>query len=266
MLQMYQLSSWIALTMTLLGATSGYAQGCLFDPIEAAKQPLYHKPTLGFAKNTLSFRDSCPPIGNQKNCKSCVAWACSYYGLSLSKKQGANPFSPHFICAKTQHCEKGMTVPEAVNIIQNQWVPAHTTYAEVPCDWQEKKLKETHVEKFYQRDTNPNAPISRLNADVKDFMERLKYQFSNYAIIAVLRFDESQKELKGANTFLTPTPPVQKSTQYHAVCVTGFDSDEDNGFLEIVNSWGSDWGDKGFAKIKREHIPSVVVAVYAFKK
>ena len=36
----------------------------------------------------------------------------------------------------------------------------------------------------------------------------------------------------------------------HAVVLVGFDHDDDGMYWIIQNSWGSDWGDQGFCKVR----------------
>ena len=36
----------------------------------------------------------------------------------------------------------------------------------------------------------------------------------------------------------------------HAVVLTGYDYDEDGMYWIIQNSWGKDWGDNGFCRIR----------------
>ncbi len=45
-------------------------------------------------------------------------------------------------------------------------------------------------------------------------------------------------------------PPQKNNVLNHAVVLVGFDYDEDGMYWIIQNSWGKDWGDNGFCKIR----------------
>ena len=36
----------------------------------------------------------------------------------------------------------------------------------------------------------------------------------------------------------------------HAMCVVGYDDSKEGGAFKIMNSWGSDWGDRGFGWVR----------------
>jgi uncharacterized protein YvpB len=54
------------------------------------------------------------------------------------------------------------------------------------------------------------------------------------------------KELKGRWKAKTPKFWKKKSSSYHAVLITGYSEQG----IEIMNSWGEDWLDKGFSVIR----------------
>ena len=47
------------------------------------------------------------------------------------------------------------------------------------------------------------------------------------------------------------------------MCLIGYDDKKGGGSFQIMNSWGADWGDKGFFWIKYEDFPLHVKECYA---
>ena len=47
------------------------------------------------------------------------------------------------------------------------------------------------------------------------------------------------------------------------MCVIGYDDNKSGGSFEVMNSWGEDWGDKGFFWIKYADFPIHVDECYA---
>ena len=43
---------------------------------------------------------------------------------------------------------------------------------------------------------------------------------------------------------------ISNAPAYHAMCVIGYDDDKAGGAFEIMNSWGNNWGNKGFRWVK----------------
>lgn len=253
----------------------GYAQGCLFDPAAAARQqtaPL--RPRLGAKSKTFSHRlaNRYPPIANQGDCNSCTAWACIYYGLTIQQGQQLNPYSPYFICEKTKRCKTGMYLEEtvkALNAVRVGTIPR--IQGSIPnCDDGAPKNSSTDtLKKLYQFD--PKQGMAAKNLAVDTLMQHLETYLKDQPVILILRYHPDLKNLQGETMLpldvlkTMPASTALEPAKYHAVCVVGYNNREANPHIEIINSWGAGWGDQGFAKIKKEHIQSLVAAVYTFK-
>lgn len=48
----------------------------------------------------------------------------------------------------------------------------------------------------------------------------------------------------------------------HAMCVTGYDDDLEGGAFQIMNSWGTDWGDRGFCWMRYRDFQQFVKEAY----
>ena len=48
----------------------------------------------------------------------------------------------------------------------------------------------------------------------------------------------------------------------HAMCVIGYDDDLQGGAFQIMNSWGQEWGDRGFCWIRYDDFEHFVKEAY----
>jgi C1A family cysteine protease len=213
------------------------AQGCL-PLMDYDSLPLYIMDSTVRGRaidEKISLRNRCPPVGNQENCNSCCAWSVVYYAMSI-QYQPSEPYSPHFICEKTGKCNKGMTPFEAYTIATTHAVPS---------------IKET---KPYCEDA-PNS-LSRVDTLKKiNSVETMRAALANkQPVILILNLATVKQKPTVENKFywVLGSLDLNNKPNCHAVCVIGYDMTTDA--VEIVNSMGEGWGNKGFAKIRFENI------------
>jgi Papain family cysteine protease len=260
----------------LFYSIAGFSQGCLFDPVAAAKQPIKKfKEHLGAKHRTFSLKkmNRCPEVGDQKSCKSCVAWAMGYYAFSILKDSTNEPYSPYFICEKTKNCGDGMYVEDGYAVLnQYKWGIPRFKNSKPNCDITTavQPLTPT-MEKLYQYDLNKSdnerfQEVELLMASIQSSIVNINKPKS---VILIMRYHPKlhspQMIGQGEEAAIRPFDELKTTTEYHAVCVVGYNYTRmGNDYLEIVNSWGTNWGNNGYAKIKREHFDSIIMAVYAF--
>ena len=76
--------------------------------------------------------------------------------------------------------------------------------------------------------------------DITDFKEALSL---HYPIITGIYVESSFDKVKAANSLYSSQSGAQDG---HAVTMIGYDDNRDGGSFQFVNSYGSDWGNKGF--------------------
>lgn len=79
---------------------------------------------------------------------------------------------------------------------------------------------------------------------ISDIMASLKYSPISIAL------DASKFEFRFYDSGVIDIPSNESNAINHAVLLTGYDFDEQGPYWIIQNSWGKDWGDNGFAKIR----------------
>jgi len=213
-----------------------------------------------------SLKKYCPIPGHQGKYATCTGWATSYAARTISwavKKNLTNvhditkqAFSPSFVFALIKSSNN-------VNCLNGAYI-----------DQGVKAMKETgnifHV----------NLPMPyQCNPDITSFLQDAKlYAIKDYKRLTANSGINSQEDFDNIKWALAEKKPVigqiknylsfinsegckiwngvcDEMDGYHAVCIIGYDDNFDNGdgtfgAVELINSWGTTWGNGGFIYIK----------------
>ncbi len=237
-----------------------------FAPFEAGPHSQLVVPQADYAlPSYVDLSSQIPPVGNQGNQGSCVAWAVSYYYKSWQEKQEhpywdlTNPwyqFSPSFVYNQINGgADQGSSFYSAFRLLQNT---GDVDIAEMPYsqgNWTAQPTA-SHLQAA--------APY-RINSNWSAFWDRYSYGPYN-----------PPNDISGIKTWLAnrkllvmgipvyydfpnfggnPSNPYYVYNGYsrlaggHGVCIVGYndnanpggsDADHRGGFL-MVNSWGANW-------------------------
>jgi C1A family cysteine protease len=201
-----------------------------------------------------SLVDKCPAIYDQGQLGSCVSngVACLYEFDQM--KQGIDVFTPArlFIYYDTRVME-GTVDEDAGSSVIDAIQSVHETGV---CD---EKMWPYDIKKFKNKPTSDCyifADNHRTNTynSVKQSLDQIKQSILNGYPIAfgftVYQSFESDDVAKTGNmTMPTPDDVVLGG---HCVAAVGFDDDRQ--VIICRNSWGSDWGDKGYFYMPYEYI------------
>jgi Papain family cysteine protease len=232
----------IQLLCWLLPMIAG-AQGCLLVT-DYDSLPIFTPDTMKTRSAPLpavhSMKNRCPPVRDQGDCNACCPWAVGYYGMSILHNLKDTPYSPYFVCEKTGKCDIGMNPLEAYTIMATTLVPdiADTPpCTNLPCC-------KTSVQEI--------VPLRLESLKTPDLFKKALAE--NRPIILVLDLSTVKVEPTQDNGYqwIITAFNEPKTRKLHAVCVIGYD--ETNDSVEIVNSKGLKWGNKGFAKISFEYL------------
>jgi len=202
---------------------------------------------------------STPPIGNQGNEGSCVAWASAYAVRSILKhaqsggsySTSTNIFSPEYVYnqIKLGSCSAGSYPTTALNLIKSQGV---STWAVMPysstngCSIQPNSTQKANAAN-YKISSYSRITISTSNLKA--------YINSGKAIMVAGPVDNAFMNLK--NTVLKT---CSGSGGGHAYAVVGYD-DAYSAFI-VQNSWGTSWGVSGFGYISTSIITRLWTEAY----
>lgn len=197
---------------------------------------------------------SMPPVGNQGDQQSCVAWAVAYALKSYQEKLELHQqllFSPSFIYNQINN---GMNVPtyvtDALNLLSQEGV----------CTWDEMPYKDSDWVSKPSTVATEDAKRFRIDywrqVNIQDPKEVKAQLASGYPVIIGAQvsreFVNDGYLLKSNYIWKDKGVPVGG----HAMLLIGYD-DAKRAF-KIMNSWGTEWGDNGFGWISYDIFRSVV--------
>lgn len=237
-------------------------------------------PFFGFGNTNLPVRydltQYLSPIGNQGEYGTCVGWAVGYnartpvyardHNLSTADlKSTKNQFSPKDIYISMEDKDKntdcsGSIIPAAIEKMITRGI---ATMATVPY-------------------SGLNYDCSIKNLKVNWTTEAAKYKISNYRQIEGSVNSIKENIYKGnpvifgarlSDNFMywNSDAVLSSNTTYevvgmhagHAMTIIGYDDSKGaGGAFRVVNSWGSDWGDKGFIWIDYRFFLNEFVPTY----
>ncbi|MEM7163054.1 MAG: C1 family peptidase [Bacteroidota bacterium] len=219
--------------------------------------PLFKSTELdGQTLSTKSLKKYCPEIRNQGNVNSCVGWAVGYaaYTIEVAKHYEwtdlslitANAFSAMFIynqikVGKSQ-CGIGSQIINALELLKDNGdvYSRDFDYPKSDCERQptpeliEKALK-FKIKDFYALFMSDDDYSKKVNA-TKNSIQR------GSPVIIGMNVEKAFLKLK--TDVWKPSYKPHEKIGGHAMVVIGFD--DKKGAFEIMNSWGDQWGEKGF--------------------
>ncbi len=204
-----------------------------------------------------SLKAYCPTAGNQTPYSTCVGWATSYGARTIlwAKQQGIteittiteHAFSPDFIYrsivpeTKDNRCEAGTRLDLALNFMkENGDVLKKDFYAACPSIVPNHLLDvadDFKIQDFARLFGLSDEADTKINTTKKSLAE------GNPVTIGML-VTSSFNALDGE--LWSPTEDLKQHEGGHALCLIGYDDNKYGGAFEILNSWGTQWGNKGF--------------------
>lgn len=217
-----------------------------------------------------------PQIGNQKGSGSCVGWASTYsaasiaWALTVEQSGGrlpkSGPFSPAFVFNRVKlspNCEGGSYIDKALDdLTGNGTLPLSAfPYSDKQCQrtpsYAEFREAKQYAIEGYRRLSSVNSTRS-LHIAVRRALAQ-----GHPVVIGMLVGESFMKYNPAYSTWQATAQEealydrIGRRAMYqqngyggHAMSVVGYDDDRDGGAFHIMNSWGNDWGDRGFAWVK----------------
>ena len=271
-----RLSVAVFACMALAFAQSLAGQGLVLVPPEDYEAIPVAALPQGFADALPSSHDLSaymPPPGSQGPQGSCVAWAVGFglktfqeaVELGVSPTRPEQVFSPAYIynqlvAGRSGECNRGTSIPAALNLLKEQGAATLADFPYDPstcdrlptlrirsdagrwkiADWGRVELDQASVKGHLAAD----RPLV-ISMCVGDDFRRYRS--------GVFRGDAGEVVTVNANGW--PTCRFG-----HAMLVTGYD--DRMGAYRILNSWGDDWGDEGYAWLSYDAFDRQVRGAY----
>ncbi len=186
-----------------------------------------------------------PVPGAQGNLNSCTAWATAYacksFQENLENGWGVGTkdkvFSPSYVYNQINRGrDNGSTIEDAMSLIQSQGcatlstMPYTDNYLQAPTESAHNEARQFKAQSFSKVDYKNTDAMKSVIAD-------------NNAVVIGLKVYENFMTYKGGIYRIAQGDFLGS----HAMCVVGYD-DEKQAY-KLMNSWGTDWGEKGFVWI-----------------
>lgn len=254
----------VCCAIVLVGSQAAQAQhamGAVLDDAAYEEEPLAAPLTRGSYRGmpaSVSLRRFTPTPGDQGQQGSCVGWATAYAARTMSEalmeeidsryRIDDTRFSPAYVYnqIKDGSCMAGSLIRDAMQVIERQGVARLDDY---PYD------DGTCSRPITASDRQNAAPFK-----IDDYKRLYGYDAQSKHVAVKRSLAEGHPVVFGmmtprsfsdAGVRWRPEPGDYSAGNLggHAMTVIGYDDSRYGGAFEVINSWGTDWGDGGYTWI-----------------
>ncbi len=236
-----------------------FGKGLLLDDSLYVNSPIAAPLMRGDYSNLpekYSLKEFAPTPGNQGSYSTCVGWASAYAARTIleairykwnKREINENVFSPSFIYNQIRfekNCSSGTSLLAGLEILKKEGCEKLSEFT-YDCNRNVNSKDSILASKY--RIIEYREIINRTTLDKTVFVKK-SISNNRPVVIAMLcppSFDR-------AGDLWQPDKEEYKSNLFpgHALTIIGYDDNKYNGAFEIINSWGVNWGNKGFTWIK----------------
>ncbi len=261
-----------------LQQVSQLATGGFLDPRQFEKAKIYEPLSEDNAKNPLpesaNLQKFAPAVGDQGHQGSCVAWSSAYGARTIveAARTGQDPnslrFSPSFLYNQIglQGCD-GSYVEKAMEFMTNKGSVPYDQfpYNDQDCSRQPSQPLLQNAARYRMQGFNRLSRGDR--NDVID-LRAIKENLAQGApvVIGMMVGGSYMQPMMGQDVW-NPTDDDRSMQGFggHAQCVVGYDDAKYGGAFLIMNSWGSQWGNNGFAWVRYPDFRDFVKEAYGLE-
>lgn len=210
-----------------------------------------------------SLKPYAPTPKSQGSQPSCVGWASGYGARTISyairnnwandiSKINQNTFSPAFVYNQIKFkgddfCKRGSYVSDALRLIKEYGILKLNDfgYTDKSCTTKPNsyglQVAKNNTIEGYER-------LSNYGDQSSSFIKKIKKAIANKNPVVIgMTIHKSFYRAKG---YWSPQGSTDPSLGGHAMVVVGYDDNKYGGAFEILNSWGSAWGNGGYIWVK----------------
>lgn len=205
--------------------------------------------------SSASLKRFAPTPGNQGSDGTCAGWSTAYAGRTIleaidknwsQSKIDSNAFSPSFIynqIRKETGCKYGVSLVDALNVLKNEG-DDKLDYFSYNCNRKVTPLDKIRAAKYkiieYREITKPST-------EDKDMYVKKSLAEGRPVVFA---FDCPYSFDDATNVWLPDSSDYKTWNRGHALTVVGYDDNKYGGAFQVMNSWGTSWGNHGFTWIR----------------
>ncbi len=209
-------------------------------------------------KPSASLKKYCPLPGNQLQMNTSPAWAVCWSACGILNAQIHNWTNVETI---TENTYSPAFVYQVVKPADDYQCLAGTDLLSV-LETMKKRGSRRYVEYLeFCPDASPNDVVGGDQIKtITDFLKLFEYSTDPYEKIVSVKKAISEglpvvtgmkcpPSFQKADSFWQPREKSDYPWDGQALCVVGYDDEKYGGAFEVLNSWGSEWGVKGFTWI-----------------
>lgn len=257
-----------------------FATGGVLKPEEYEKAEIFNFLFEDNKTNPLPERFSllkfCPDRLNQGAQGSCVAWSNAYAARTIlyAQQTGKNPneiaFSPSYLYNNIKlddNCQ-GSYIVRAVDWMATKGsVPfSDFAYNESTCSQRVPQELDNKAENFKIKGAQRIGENPRAGLTLRDILQiKLALKAGSPVAIGMMVGGSFMQDMMGKKLW-SPTSEDYRQSGFggHAMTVIGYDDNLAGGALEIMNSWGPEWGENGVAWVKYTDFVEFTREAYAY--
>jgi C1A family cysteine protease len=224
-----------------------------------------------------SLKKYCPVPNNQERQSSCVGWSTAYSARTMlesieldrtdARASANEAFSPSYIYNQIKvdpaSCDGGSAIPVALNMMT---LLGAVKLRDFPYVCNKMPTNEDHLKALknsiqdYVRLT-PNKYIDQFTAaDKITTKNNIKKAIAAKSPVVIGMY--VTKSFDASVNTPVWNGVLDEVLGGHAMCLVGYDDNKYGGAFEIMNSWGTSWGDKGYIWMKYDDFLSVTDEAY----
>ncbi len=261
----------------IISQAGSLATGGFLDPKEFQKANIYESLDEDDTRNPLpeaaNLQRYAPAVGNQGQQGSCVAWSSAYAARTIleSSRSNTNPdqlvFSPAFLYNQIglENCQ-GSYIQRAMDYMTKQGSVPYDQfpYTDQDCSRQPSGGLVQAASQFKMRGFNRLTKGNTEELDMRAIKENLAQGAP--VVIGMMVGESFMQSMQGQDVWrAAPGDPSMMGFGGHAMCVVGYDDRQYGGSFLIMNSWGPEWGNNGFAWVRYPDFQHYVREAYGLE-
>lgn len=211
----------------------------------------------------------CPEVRHQGDLPSCVGWSAGYAAMTIERalrkgwtdprqiSQNANSALFVFNQVSQGNCELGISMPKALALLQEK---GNCLAREFDFDVNDclKEATEAHLQAAEEYRIDDFLPLFQKDAGPEEKIRNVKRVLAqNKPVIIGMTILSNFYTIEAGESRWFPGIGDTNYAGSHAMVVVGYDDDRfykpnweapenELGAFKLMNSWGKNWGDKGF--------------------
>jgi len=248
----------LAILLSIKIFSQEFGMGILLDDSLYASRPLSVKLMRGDYSNlpsSFSLKEFAPQPGYQGTSGTCAAWSAVYGGKTIleavknrwtSKEIFENRFSPSFVynqVRRSSGCSEGVSLINVLDFLKENGVVKYSDFG-FECEREVKppEKEKARAYKILEYRTIADYKLPHKSSFIKKSLSE------NKPVIAAIDCPSSFKYAK--ENWQPDSSDYRNWFQGHGITIVGYDDKKFGGAFEILNSWGTAWGEKGFTWVR----------------